>query len=87
MSQESKCPFAGQHGARTASQMQSNTHWWPNRLNLQILRQHSERSNPDPDFDYAEAFIKLDLAAVKADLHALMTVSYTHLTLPTIYSV
>ena len=73
MSQESKCPFAGQHGARTASQMQSNTHWWPNRLNLQILRQHSERSNPDPDFDYAEAFIKLDLAAVKADLHALMT--------------
>ena len=73
MSQESKCPFAGQHGARTASQMQSNTHWWPNRLNLQILRQHSERSNPDPDFDYAEAFSKLDLAAVKADLHALMT--------------
>ena len=73
MSQESKCPFAGQHGARTASQMQSNTHWWPNRLNLQILRQHSERSNPDPDFDYAEAFSQLDLAAVKADLHALMT--------------
>ena len=73
MPQESKCPFAGQHGARTASQMQSNTHWWPNRLNLQILRQHSERSNPDPDFDYAEAFSKLDLAAVKADLHALMT--------------
>ena len=73
MSSSSKCPFSTQHGARTASQMQSNTHWWPNRLNLQILRQHSERSNPDPDFDYAEAFSKLDLAAVKADLHALMT--------------
>jgi catalase-peroxidase len=52
----------------------SNRDWWPNRLNLDILRQHSAKSTPmDEDFDYAEAFERLDLAAVKKDLHELMT--------------
>jgi len=48
--------------------------WWPNQLNLDILRQHSSRSNPmGEDFNYAEEFKSLDLAAVKKDLHDLMT--------------
>ncbi|UCF80459.1 MAG: catalase/peroxidase HPI [Acidobacteriota bacterium] len=52
----------------------SNRDWWPNRLNLNILHQHSSKSNPmGEDFNYAEEFKKLDLAAVKKDLYALMT--------------
>ncbi|MHB8142798.1 MAG: catalase/peroxidase HPI [Thermoleophilia bacterium] len=48
--------------------------WWPNRLNLDILRQHSSKSNPmGEDFNYAEEFKSLDFAAVKKDLHELMT--------------
>ena len=71
-SDEGKCPFG--HGGRTTAKMQSNADWWPNRLNLKILSQHSAKADPmDPDFDYAKAFRALDLAAVKADLHALMT--------------
>jgi catalase-peroxidase len=51
-----------------------NRDWWPNQLKLSILRQHSSKTNPmDEGFDYAEAFKSLDLEAVKADLHALMT--------------
>ncbi len=51
-----------------------NRDWWPDQLNVSILRQHAEVSDPmDKDFDYAEAFKTLDLQAVKADLHALMT--------------
>jgi catalase-peroxidase len=74
MSSEAKCPFAPMHGARTHAGAQSNSDWWPNRLNLQILHQHSARSNPmGEQFDYAEEFKKLDLAALKKDLHALMT--------------
>ncbi len=74
MSNESKCPFAAQHGARTTASMQSNSDWWPNRLNIGILHQHSAKSNPlGANFNYAEAFKKLDLAAVKKDLTALMT--------------
>ncbi len=74
MSNESKCPFAGMHGARTTATMQSNQDWWPNQLNLKILHQHSCKSNPlGKDFNYAEEFKKLDLAAVKKDLYALMT--------------
>jgi catalase-peroxidase len=54
----------------------SNEDWWPDRLDLQPLRQHAVESNPlGPDFDYAAAFSKLDLEAVKADLRALMTTS------------
>ncbi|WP_439813766.1 catalase/peroxidase HPI [Zavarzinia sp. CC-PAN008] len=64
-----KCPFN-----HTASGGTTNRDWWPNQLNLKILRQNSALSDPmDPDFDYAEAFRSLDLAAVKADLKALMT--------------
>ncbi|WP_310449620.1 catalase/peroxidase HPI [Sulfuritalea sp.] len=74
MSNESKCPFVAQHGARTADSMQSNRDWWPKQLNLNILHQHSSKSNPlGEDFNYAEEFKKLDLAAVKKDLTALMT--------------
>jgi catalase-peroxidase len=51
----------------------ANDAWWPNRLNLSILSQHSEKVNPAADQDYAAAFAALDLAAVKADIFALMT--------------
>jgi len=74
MSSEAKCPFAAMHGARTTAGAQSNSDWWPNRLNLRILHQHSAKSNPMGErFDYAEEFKKLDLAALKKDLYALMT--------------
>ncbi|MDT3734944.1 MAG: catalase/peroxidase HPI [Denitratisoma sp.] len=74
MSSESKCPFHAQHGARTTDSMQSNRDWWPNQLNLKILHQHSTKSNPlGEKFNYAEEFRKLDLAALKQDLAALMT--------------
>ena len=52
----------------------SNQDWWPNQLKLNILRQHSSQTNPmGKDFNYAEEFKSLDLAAVKKDLQALMT--------------
>ena len=74
MSSENKCPFTGMHGARTTTGTQSNSDWWPNQLNLKILHQHPCKSNPlGKDFNYAEEFKKLDLAAVKKDLYALMT--------------
>jgi catalase-peroxidase len=66
---EAKCPFSQASGAGT-----SNRDWWPQQLRLDLLHQHSSKSNPmDEDFDYAEAFKSLDLAAVKADLAAVMT--------------
>jgi catalase-peroxidase len=69
MATEAKCPFHHAAGEGT-----SNRDWWPNKLNLNILRQHSSRSTPmDKDFNYTEAFKSLDLAAVKKDLLALMT--------------
>lgn len=69
MSNESKCPFK-----HTAGQGTSNRDWWPGQLNLKILHQHSQLSDPMPkDFDYAAEFKTLDLAAVKRDLLALMT--------------
>ncbi len=74
MSSENKCPFTGMHGARTTAGAQSNRDWWPNQLNLKILHQHSSKSDPTGEgFNYAEEFKKLDLAAVKKDLYALMT--------------
>lgn len=79
MSNESKCPFnhgvtdaasAGQFAGRGTS----NKEWWPNQLNLKILHQHSAKSNPmGDDFNYADAFNRLDLEAVRQDLYALMT--------------
>lgn len=73
MSNENKCPFSGAHKPATQA-VRGNRDWWPNQLNLAILHQHSPQSNPmGEDFDYAEAFKKLDLDAVVADLKALMT--------------
>ena len=74
MSDNSKCPVTGKTGKSPASKGPSNRDWWPNQLNLNILHQHAPASNPmGPDFDYAEEFKKLDLAALKQDLYALMT--------------
>jgi len=62
------------HGARTTAGAQSNSDWWPNRLNLQILHQRPAKSDPMGErFDYADEFRKLDLAALKKDLVDLMT--------------
>jgi catalase-peroxidase len=71
----SKCPFHnGSMKNNVGGGGTRNRDWWPNQLKLSILRQHSSLSNPmDEDFNYAEAFKKLDLEAVKKDLHALMT--------------
>ncbi len=69
-----KCPVM--HGKPLATNfgVRSNRDWWPNQLNLKILSQNSAETNPlGADFNYAEAFKKLDLDAVKADLYALMT--------------
>ena len=69
MSTEAKCPFH-----HTAGTGKSNHDWWPNQLNLSILHQHSPEASPmGADFNYAEEFKSLDLAAVKKDLTALMT--------------
>ncbi len=68
------CPFLSGKLQAVAGGGTTNKDWWPNQLNLNILRQNSEMTNPmDPDFDYAEAFKSLDLAAVKKDLTELMT--------------
>ncbi len=79
-----KCPFPHLHGttpkptppiaAPTHAGVQSNRDWWPNQLNLKMLHQNSALSDPmGADFDYAAEFKKLDLAALKKDLFALMT--------------
>ena len=74
MTTEAKCPFHAAGGVRATPGAQSNADWWPNQLNLSILHQHQPVSNPmDPDFDYGEAFSKLDYAALKKDMVALMT--------------
>ena len=69
MSSEVKCPFNHTAGGGT-----TNRDWWPNQLRLDLLSQHSSKSDPmDKDFNYAQAFKSLDLAAVKKDLAKLMT--------------
>lgn len=74
MSNESKCPFHGGVMRAAAGSGTKNRDWWPNQLNLNILRQHSAKSDPmEADFDYAEEFKKLDLSALKKDLEQLMT--------------
>ncbi|HPQ52810.1 MAG TPA: catalase/peroxidase HPI [Spirochaetota bacterium] len=67
---DSKCPVTGS----TARKGTSNRDWWPNQLNLNILHQHSSKSDPmGGEFNYTEEFKKLDLKAIKKDLYALMT--------------
>jgi catalase-peroxidase len=74
MSDESTCPVTGKSSKQVAGSGTSNRDWWPNQLNLHILHQHSVKSNPlGEDFNYAEEFKKLDLAAVKKDLKTLLT--------------
>jgi catalase-peroxidase len=74
MSDASKCPVTGRTKNPTAGGGTSNRDWWPNQLNLKILHQHSNLSNPMGEaFNYAEEFKKLDLEALKKDLYALMT--------------
>ncbi len=71
-----KCPFSGGTLNHIAGSGTSNRDWWPNQLNLGILRQHSSLSDPmGEDFDYAAEFNSLDLAAVKQDIYDLMTQS------------
>ncbi|MBX9700346.1 MAG: catalase/peroxidase HPI [Acetobacteraceae bacterium] len=75
-SQGGRCPVV--HGAprHTSFAGRSNRDWWPNQLNLKLLSQHSAKTSPmGPGFSYAEEFKKLELAAVKQDIIALMTVS------------
>jgi catalase-peroxidase len=82
MNSESKCPFGGDAAKQSvgtiakqsAGSMKSNKEWWPNQLQLNILRQHADLSNPmGEDFNYAAEFKSLDLDAVKTDIFALMT--------------
>ncbi|WP_332662558.1 catalase/peroxidase HPI [Aeromicrobium sp.] len=70
---QGKCPVS--HGGRVhPTEGSANQEWWPNQLNLKILRKHTDVANPmDDDFDYAEAFNNLDLDALRSDLAALMT--------------
>ena len=75
-SNESKCPFPHGQMKQTAGTGTANKDWWPNRLNLGILRQHSVLSDPmDKEFNYATEFKKLDLKAIKKDIFDLMTTS------------
>jgi catalase-peroxidase len=70
MSTEPKCPFNHASGGR------SNRDWWPNQLRVDLLHQHSAKSDPmDPEFNYAKEFNSLDLKALKQDLLAVMTAS------------
>jgi catalase-peroxidase len=76
MTTESKCPFHQGQNSETAAagNATSNKDWWPNQLRVDLLSQHSAKSNPlGEDFNYAQAFKKLDYEAVKRDLRALMT--------------
>ena len=74
VNESSRCPFMGGALKFTAGTGTSNRDWWPNSLNLSILRQHSSLSDPmDEDFNYAEEFKSLDLKAVKKDIFELMT--------------
>jgi catalase-peroxidase len=74
MNKESRCPVTGATNQQATRRGTSNRDWWPNQLNLRILRQHSHMSNPmGEEFNYAEEFKKLDLEALKKDLCALMT--------------
>ncbi|MEL7216080.1 MAG: peroxidase family protein, partial [Pseudomonadota bacterium] len=69
-----KCPVMHGSAGHSTNKTRSNREWWPNQLNLKILQQNPKALNPlGEEFDYAEAFKSLDLDAVKADLHKVMT--------------
>jgi catalase-peroxidase len=73
MSTESQCPFSGDARKHTIAGAPSNAGWWPNQLKLNILHQHSSKSDPmGEEFDYAKEFKSLDLNALVKDLHSLM---------------
>ena len=72
--EEMKCPVTGKTRKAISGSGTSNKDWWPNQLNLKILHQNSNLSNPmDADFKYSEEFMKLDFDAIKKDLYELMT--------------
>ncbi len=74
MAEDNKGPVTGKTQRSIAGGGTSNRDWWPNQLRLEILHQHSSKSNPMGEhFNYAEEFKKLDFKALKKDLHALMT--------------
>jgi catalase-peroxidase len=74
MNEKRKDPVMSKAQKAIAGRGKSNRDWWPNQLNLRILHQHSQRSNPmGKDFNYVEEFKKLDIKALKKDLYALMT--------------
>ena len=74
MTNEAKCPYSGAAIKQATAAARSNTHWWPEQLNLKVLHQHSPKSDPMGEgFDYAAEFRTLDLDAVVRDLKALMT--------------
>ncbi len=74
MDEKGKCPVTGKTGHHVAGGGTTNRDWWPNQLNLRILHQHSDLSNPmGKQFQYAEEFKTLDLEALKQDLYAMMT--------------
>ena len=76
MNSPGKCPFLAPQHRHTAAGALSNNDWWPNQLNLRILHQHSEKSNPmGDDFNYAQEFASLDLQQVQNDIDVLMTTS------------
>jgi catalase-peroxidase len=68
---QGQCPV--DHGRIPPVEGNANQEWWPQALNLQILYRNTPQANPDPDFDYAEAFSSLDLTAVKSDVEAVLT--------------
>ncbi|WP_110649910.1 catalase/peroxidase HPI [Salinicola peritrichatus] len=71
---EAKCPFSGKASTTVAGSGTTNQDWWPNQLRVDLLNQHSERSNPlGEQFNYREEFQKLDYSALKADLKAVLT--------------
>ncbi|MFH0975033.1 MAG: catalase/peroxidase HPI [Spirochaetota bacterium] len=74
MTKDNNCPVTGKSNPKASGRGTSNRDWWPNQLNLNILHQHSNLSNPMGEkFKYAEEFKKLDLKAIKKDLYNLMT--------------
>ncbi len=74
MNKDKNCPVTGEANKEAIIRRMSNRDWWPNQLNVSVLHQNSQQSDPmGKGFNYAEEFKSLDLAAVKKDLHALMT--------------